>query len=378
MNILIAGDLFISDNFEGKNLIDDSIIELFEKADYRIVNQEAPITADIPGNKILKTGPHLRTSEKTTIPFLKQLKVDMVTLANNHILDYGSQGLNDTFNTLRKNKIDFVGAGKNINEATKLYTIEKDDLKIAILNFAENEWSIAEKNKPGANPLDIIDNVTQIKAAKATHDKVICIIHGGHEYYHLPSPRMVKQYRFYAENGADAIVGHHTHCIGGYEIYNDVPIIYSLANFLFTLPSKRDEWYTGLLAELKIEKDKTISFELFPINQQKETFKINQPQQQEKQQVLQQVIEFSKIISNGTVLQNYWEDFVQGSKHYLIYFSPLNAINNKYIRGLINRIGINKILLNQQYLKLILNLIRCEAHVNVAKEYVDEHLKRNK
>jgi len=51
-------------------------------------------------------------------------------------------------------------------------------------------------DKPGANPLDIIDNVNQIKAAKATHDKVICIIHGGHEYYHLPSPRMQKQYRF--------------------------------------------------------------------------------------------------------------------------------------------------------------------------------------
>jgi len=62
---------------------------------------------------------------------------------------------------------------------------------------------------------------------------------------------MVKQYRFYAENGADAIVGHHTHCIGGYEIYKDVPIIYSLGNFLFTLPSKREEWYSGLLGAIK-------------------------------------------------------------------------------------------------------------------------------
>ncbi len=79
------------------------------------------------------------------------------------------------------------------------FTIEKEGLKIAILNFTENEWSSATKDKGGANPLDIIDNVRQIKTAKANHDKVICVIHGGHEHYNLPSPRMQKQNRFYAK-----------------------------------------------------------------------------------------------------------------------------------------------------------------------------------
>jgi len=178
-------------------------------------------------------------SKNTVFPYLKQLKVDAVTLANNHILDYGAKGLSDTFETLKQNKIDYVGAGNNLKEAAQPLTLEKDGQRIAILNFCENEWSIAEEDKPGANPMDIIENTNQIKAAKATHDKVICIIHGGHEYYHLPSPRMQKQYRFYVDNGADAIVGHHTHCVGGYEVYNDVPIIYSLGNFLFIKPSKK-------------------------------------------------------------------------------------------------------------------------------------------
>ena len=82
--------------------------------------------------------------------------------------------------------------------------------------------------------MDIIDNTNQIREAKASHDKVIVIVHGGHEYYNLLSPRMQKQYRFYADQGADIVVGHHTHCISGNEIHNGVPKYYSLGNFLFT------------------------------------------------------------------------------------------------------------------------------------------------
>ncbi|NQU33318.1 MAG: CapA family protein, partial [Bacteroidetes bacterium] len=93
MKLIIAGDFYISDKQRGQDLIDSSIKDLFLKADFRIVNQEAPITSNTPINKIQKTGPHLQTSAETTLPYLKQLKVDLVTLANNHILDYGNKGL---------------------------------------------------------------------------------------------------------------------------------------------------------------------------------------------------------------------------------------------------------------------------------------------
>ena len=133
-----------------------------------------------------------------------------------------------------------------MSDASKYITLEKDGLKIAIINFCENEWSIAEAGSPGANPMDIIDNASQIKSAKESHDKVIVIVHGGHEYYNLPSPRMQKQYHFYADQGADIFVGHHTHCISGNEVYKGVPIYYSLGNFLFTMNNSNNEWYTGM------------------------------------------------------------------------------------------------------------------------------------
>jgi poly-gamma-glutamate synthesis protein (capsule biosynthesis protein) len=373
MNILISGDFYISDVFQNKDLFDQSVIDLFQQADYRMVNLEAPITANEPQNRILKTGPHLRMSEDTVIPYLKQLKVDAVTLANNHILDYGVKGLTDTFKTLKNNHIDYVGAGHNLAEANKPLTLEKDRTRVAILNFCEKEWSIAESHSPGANPMDIIDNINQIKAAKVNYDKVICIIHGGHEYYHLPSPRMVKQYHFYVDNGADAIVGHHTHCIGGYEVYKDAPIIYGLGNFQFTKDSIFDVWYNGLLVNLIVKRNSPVTFDLFPIHQGKNNYKIDLLEKKERMIIFNKIAKFNIIISNPELLNKKWEEFIfLKSKDYLLYISPINSIKNRYLKSIFNRLGIR--LLKQEYLLRFLNLIRCESHedaiFNVVKYYL--------
>jgi len=376
MNILISGDFYISDDFQNKDLINQTLIDLFQQADYRLVNLEAPITANEPKNKILKTGPHLRMSEDTVMPYLKQLKADAVTLANNHILDYGAKGLHDTFGSLKQNNIDYVGAGNHLKGAAQPLTLEKDGMRIAILNFCENEWSIAEADKPGANPMDIIDNVNQIKAAKATHDKVICVIHGGHEYYHLPSPRMQKQYRFYVDNGADAIVGHHTHCIGGYEIYNEAPIIYSLGNFLFTKPSKKDVWYEGLLCKLLIEKDAPIKFEIHPVNQQKNSFQTTLLKNEEQDTVIEQIQELNNSITKEGQLQKKWKEFVRHQTQlYLNIYSPISSINIRYISYLIKRIRIDKWFMNKNHYKLLLNIMRCEAHFDTSKNVIDNFVK---
>ncbi len=111
MNIIFGGDFFVSDDFSGRDLIDDTVAALFARADYRVLNLEAPLTGEIHENRIEKTGPHLRSLDSTTIPILKKLKVDLVTLANNHILDYGGRGLADTLKALEENNIDSVGAG---------------------------------------------------------------------------------------------------------------------------------------------------------------------------------------------------------------------------------------------------------------------------
>jgi len=375
MNILISGDFVIADEYANNELIDQHVVDLFQQADFRIVNLEAPLTANEPKNKILKTGPHLRMSENTILSYLKQLKVNAVTLANNHILDYGAKGLNDTFELLDKNKINYVGAGSNLSEAAKHLTLEKEGLRIAILNFCENEWSIAKPDSSGANPLNIIDNTNQIRIAKATHDKVVCIIHGGHEYYHLPSPRMQKQYRFYADNGADAIVGHHTHCIGGYEIYNDVLIIYSLGNFLFTMTSKSECSYTGLVLQLQLKVHSPISFELFPVKQSTKSFFTTLIEKEEKHNIEQDILALNKIIADESTLKLKWEEFILlRSRSYLNYLSPVFGIKNRYIQFILNYFRFNRFLLTKNSLKFFLNLMRCESHADLTKEILSRKL----
>ncbi|SLM28701.1 putative Capsule biosynthesis protein CapA [Desulfamplus magnetovallimortis] len=361
MNIIITGDFFISDEFKNKPLIDKSVIDFFQAADCRIVNLEAPLTSENPKNKILKSGPHLRMSEDAVMPFLKQLKVYGVTLANNHILDYGAKGLADTFAALKRNNIHYVGGGNNLAEANKPLTIEQDGMKVAILNFCENEWSIAEDDKPGANPMDIIDNTNQIKAAKATHDKVISIIHGGHEYYHLPSPRMVKQYRFYADNGADAIVGHHTHCIGGYEIYNEVPIIYSLGNFIFTRENKNPLWYSGLVAKLNLKPNKPIQFTLKATSQTPINYNLSL--KEDEKNIFNDIKNFNRIIQDKELLAKEWHTFITSrEKNYHKKLSPMSVLTNRYLKYVFYKFIFNQLYLNNNYLATFLNILRCEAH----------------
>lgn len=375
MEILIGGDFYISDDYKGKKLIDKSVTELFHKSDFSIVNLETSITVNNPQNKIIKTGPHLRTSAATIIPYLKELKIDLVTLANNHIMDYGKNGLNDTFDALNKNYIKHVGAGQHPNEAAKPFIIEKEGLKIAILNFAENEWSIVEDSKPGANPLDIIDNVKQIKNAKKNYDKVICIIHGGHEYYNLPDPKLKKQYQFYVDNGADAIICHHTHCISGYETYNNAIIFYGLGNFLFTKISQHEDWYTGIIITLNIKKNVPITFNFAICNQDQITFKISILNGDKYQEYLDKISNYNDIIEDKFNLESAWNKYVQDkSDQYLNYINPLKSMDNRFLRSMAYRFTYFNKIINKGYLKLLYNLIRCESHNNVLSNVIKKEI----
>ncbi len=295
-------------------------------------------------------------------------------MANNHVLDYGVNGLLDTFESLNKNKINYVGAGSNLSEAAKPLTLEKDGLRIAILNFCENEWSIAESDSPGANPMDIIDNANQIKYARELADYVIVIVHGGHEYYNLPSPRMQKQYRFYADQGADIVVGHHTHCISGNEVYNSVPIYYSLGNFLFTNNAANPDWYIGLILEIEWKEDQ-LKTTLHPVCQEKETFKLYLPKGKEQEEIFNRVQSYSEIIQDESLLEQSWEQYISlKTGEYLNYWSPSSFVKNRFLRGVLNKLGID--FKNKKGLSLFLNLMRCEAHNDLSKEIISNYLNK--
>lgn len=369
--IIIAGDLVVNKSYD-VNKIDKDLTKLFTKADFKIVNLEAPITRN--NGKILKTGPYLSSNEISTQNVIKNLEINIVTLANNHILDFGEDGIQDSLSFCKRNNIKSVGAGMNFSEASEDLLIRTSEGIIAIVNFAENEWSSAHANEAGANPMDIINNVSQIKKAKSKADYVFVIVHGGHEYYNLPSPRMQKQYRFYATQGADIVIGHHTHCISGNEIHEGVPIYYSLGNFLFTNHSAYEDWYTGLVLELEI-KDGKITSLLHPVRQEKESFKLELLNSKDKQEVLHRIADYNAIITDSRKLNQSWERYIEFNYNkYIKYWSPISFIVNRYLKSILSRLGITGG--NKEGLSLKLNLMRCEAHADMSKEVIKKYLKK--
>lgn len=370
MKILITGDLVITQPYYSDN-ISIGVKNLFRSADYKIVNLEAPVTDCI--SKIIKTGPHLKANEQSTREVLKSLEIDMVTLANNHVSDYKEQGVLDTMSFCKENNIATIGAGRNKKEASEIFYIETIKGKIAFVNFAENEWAGASETSAGANSMDIIDNTKQINEAKKNADFVFVIIHGGHEYYNLPSPRIQKQYRFYAEQGADIIIAHHTHCIGGHEIYNGTPIFYSLGNMLFTKQSKHKDWYRGIILEVTIDEKKCLQTKVFPIKQKEKNFNLELLQSDEKNELLERFNDYSKTIKDHNKLKINWESFIENESYsYLSILSPKSFVKNKYLRGAINKLGLK--LNNKKGNSLLLNMLRCESHRDLSIEILEKYL----
>ncbi|MFA5647183.1 MAG: CapA family protein [Bacteroidales bacterium] len=377
MKITIGGDFCITPQYLSKPLIDKSIDGVFKDSDINIFNLECPIVNVGEGKKIQKTGPHLKTDERV-LNHLHQLSINLVTLANNHILDYGIAGLERTIRFCENNNINYVGAGSSLKQASKPYAFVKDGLKITIINFCENEWSVANSLRGGANPMDTIDNYKQITNAKQNSDFVIVIVHGGHEFNPYPSPRMVKQYRFYTEIGADAVIGHHTHCISGYEIYNNVPILYSLGNFLFTLPNKNEVWYTGLVAQLNLSKNKPIDLNIIPIQQDKKDFNLTVCDEINKKLVLGHLALLNHTIQDENKLHLEWSHFIKRQSKLINSLSPLSFIPIKYFSAFLRRMGVNKLLMNNNYLKSLTNRFRCEAHRDITIDVLQERINDNK
>ena len=366
MRICIAGDLCITRQYAQRNLVGENLIALFANADFGILNLEGPIT-DAVETKIVKTGPHLLGTE-TCLAVTKQLNVGVLTLANNHSMDYGWQGLSDTLDACARNKLLTVGAGANLAEASQPLFVEQDGCRLAIVNFAENEWASAATDSPGANPYDLIACARQIKSATQQADHVLVVIHGGHEHHNLPSPRRVKEYRFFAESGASAIIAHHTHRISGYEVHNGVPIFYGLGNFLFTKPSRYPSWYSGLCVRLVFARQQPVDFELFPVTQTQDDFKVDMARDAQQTTMISEVAHLSTVIGNDVALQRHWEAFVlDKQRNYVNLLNPIHIAQLRLFYLVLRKLGLERLFWNRGYLRQILNAVRCESHADLLK-----------
>ncbi len=185
-----------------EKIVDEGILTVLNRADYRVFNLEVPLTDK--EDPIQKNGPNLIASTASAAG-MKQLNIDFLTLANNHILGQSEQGLWSTTKQLDKYGIAYAGIGCNLEEAAKPYIAEVGNKKIGIYCCAEHEFSIVNEKRAGANPFDPLESLDHIMCLKAKCDYVICLYHGGKEHYRYPSPNLQKVCRRIVEKGEHGI-----------------------------------------------------------------------------------------------------------------------------------------------------------------------------
>lgn len=197
------------------------------------------------------------------VDILKKMGVDIVSLANNHALDYGQDALTDTFETLDKAGIDYVGAGKNMERAKSPIYYEAGGKKIAFLAASRVVMSVdwfASSTRPGMlgtyEPSLLLKS---IKEAKANSDYVIVFVHWGLERHNYIETYQRTLAQNYIDAGADAVIGCHPHTMQGFEYYKGKPIAYSLGNFIFSNRTDR----TGLL-KLYLDGKDTLRMQILP------------------------------------------------------------------------------------------------------------------
>jgi len=210
------------------------IAEELRRADFVFGNLEGPIS-----DKGQKVGSiYSFRADPKAVEGLKYAGFDILSVANNHIFDYGREALEDTFKRLKEAGIEYVGGGFDEKEAYSPLIKEINGTKIGFLaytNLGPEAWEATE----GKSGIAWIDekNLEKIKkgieAAKQKSDVLIVSLHSGEEYAANPTSFQTSFARFAIDTGADLVVGHHPHVVQKIERYKDGWIAYSLGNFVF-------------------------------------------------------------------------------------------------------------------------------------------------
>ena len=276
--ISIVGDVSLADNWyimpqldeRGKGIrgiLSDEIINIMTKSDVMIVNSEFTVSNR---GTAMSGKQYTFRAKPERLALYNDMGIDMVTLANNHVYDFGQEAFFDMLDEFDKINMPRIGAGRNLEEAMRPYYFIVNGYKVAFINATRAEKYVLT---PGATETsegvfrcyDPTNVINLIKSIRNDCDYIIPIIHYGKEGSHELEEEQITSSHQYIDAGADMVVGHHAHNLQGVEIYNDKPIIYNLGNFIFNA----DTVDTAIF-QAKINEDGTIDYYMIPAIQHEE------------------------------------------------------------------------------------------------------------
>ena len=272
VTMTFAGDMLFDPNYaidvtirerggEISSVIDETLLTAMREADAAVINNEFPYaTGGTPtaGKTFTFRAPPERSY------YLREMGVDMVTLANNHTYDYGETGLIQTLEALENAGVAYTGAGRDIAAASAAWHFEKGDTKIAVIAATDIEETEppdtkgATEGSPGVfRTVDDTLLLERIRQEKEAGYFVIVCMHWGRELESAINWLQERQAPEIAAAGADLIVGAHPHILQQISYIDGVPVVYSLGNFLF---NSRTLDSAILKAEINENRLETLTF----------------------------------------------------------------------------------------------------------------------
>ncbi|MFA5106994.1 MAG: CapA family protein [Patescibacteria group bacterium] len=268
--LIAVGDIMLSRTV-GQKIREHGIGYPFEKTtgiltsgDFAFGNLETSITE----GPVVKSGTMMFRADPGVENALKDNELIILSLANNHTPNYGQKGLLDTFDYLTKAGIQYVGAGKNGEEAHTPKIVERAGTRIAFLAYNDSDVVPASyeasSSRAGTALMNINTLKKDIETAKQKADVVFVSMHSGTEYVPGPNARQTAFAHAAIEAGAELVIGHHPHVVQSVEEYQGKLIIYSLGNFVFD-QMWSTETQQGVVAEILLAGSTVTNVEFTPI-----------------------------------------------------------------------------------------------------------------
>ncbi|MEV5028721.1 CapA family protein [Paenibacillus sp. LPE1-1-1.1] len=254
ISLSFVGDLLVADyvspitDKEGYPFLYKPSMLYLSEPDLTAGNLEFPITTrGVP----VEGTPYVFKGSPDVLPAMRDAGFDIMSLANNHALDQGVEGMLDTMNYLDEAGISHMGAGNNDTEAFAPVIKEVRGIKVAYIGLSRvvpfSSWK-ADKNIAGvAESYDTRRAQEAVAKAKKVADIVVVMVHWGKERVDQPEPYQKDFGKQYIDAGADLVIGSHPHVLQGFEMYKGKWIAYSLGNFIFTSYPKETAGETGVL-----------------------------------------------------------------------------------------------------------------------------------
>lgn len=266
--LIFAGDVLFANAFKAnydaggiEKVIDPQLLEELNDADIFMINNEFPFSSR---GEPMEDKEYTFRCDPKYVNALSEMGVDVVSLANNHALDYGRDALSDTFSVLNQAGILYAGAGDTAERAYELQVIEKNGKKFGFLAASrvvpQSNWKVEERAPGMLTAYDDTKLVQLIENARSECDFLSVFLHWGVEYDAQPQDYQTKIATDCFEAGADVVIGTHTHCLQGASFINGKPVFYSLGNFVFGQNIDR-----SVAVKVEISSDGTAVYRLLPV-----------------------------------------------------------------------------------------------------------------